>query len=218
VQDYTPPPDNGLALIYQDETLLVLDKPSGLLSVPGRGACKQDSLLTRTRKRFADAECVHRLDMETSGLMVMARGKPAQRALNRLFEQRRVRKHYIAMVEGRITPAAGEIDLPLICDWPNRPRQIVDHAAGKPSTTRFRVLQHDPQRNTSRVALQPVTGRSHQLRVHMHSLGHSILGDSLYAPAAVERQAPRLLLHASALAFKHPRSGRASHFFSRAPF
>jgi len=218
VQDYNPPADTGLALIYQDDSLLVLDKPSGLLSVPGRGPDKQDSLLTRARKRFVDAECVHRLDMETSGLMVMARGKAAQRALSGQFEQRQVGKQYIAMVQGRVAPASGEIHLPLICDWPNRPRQKVDPAGGKPSRTHFRVLRHDPRLNTSRVALQPLTGRSHQLRVHMQSLGHCILGDRLYAPADVAARAPRLLLHASALAFRHPRSGHASHFFSRTPF
>lgn len=218
MQDYNPPPDQGLAVIYQDEMLLVLDKPSGLLSVPGRGPGKQDSLLTRARQRFADAECVHRLDMETSGLMIMARGKDAQRVLNRLFEQRRISKHYTALVQGMVSPANGEIDLPLACDWPNRPRQKVDHSLGKPSATRYRVLRHDRQRDATRISLQPLTGRSHQLRVHMQSLGHSILGDRLYAPPAAAAQVPRLMLHASALAFRHPRSGRASHFFSRAPF
>lgn len=218
MQDYDPPADTGLALVYQDDSLLVLDKPSGLLSVPGRGADKQDSLLTRARKRFDDAECVHRLDMETSGLMVMARGKAAQRALSGQFERRENGKQYIAMVHGRVAPTSGEIHLPLICDWPNRPRQKVDTAGGKPSSTHFRVLHHDPLRNTTRVALQPLTGRTHQLRVHMQNLGHCILGDRLYAPADVAARAPRLLLHAGALAFMHPRSGHASHFFSRAPF
>jgi len=218
VQDYNPPPDHGLAVLYQDETLLVLDKPSGLLSVPGRGPGKQDSLLTRTRQRFADAECVHRLDMETSGLMIMARGKAAQRALNRQFEKREVGKRYTAVVQGMVAPAAGEIDLPLACDWPNRPRQVVDHRLGKPSATRYRVLRHDRHGNSTRVSLQPLTGRSHQLRVHMQSLGHSILGDRLYASPDGAAQAARLMLHASALAFRHPRSGRTRHFFSRAPF
>jgi tRNA pseudouridine32 synthase/23S rRNA pseudouridine746 synthase len=218
VQDYNPPPDSGLALIYQDDALLVLDKPSGLLSVPGRGTSKQDSLLTRTRKRFPRAECVHRLDMETSGLMVIALGKPVQRLLNRLFQQRQVRKHYVAVVDGRVDPPAGEIHLPLICDWPNRPRQKVDHAQGKPSTTHFHVLRHDPLNQTTRIALQPETGRSHQLRVHMQSLGHCILGDRLYASAQVGSKAPRLLLHASALAFSHPLNGRSSRFYSEAPF
>lgn len=218
MQDYNPPPDNGLSVIYQDDTLLVLDKPSGLLSVPGRGPGKQDSLLLRARARYADAECVHRLDMETSGLMLMARGKPAQRALSRLFEQRRVDKQYIALVEGRLTPAAGEIHLPLACDWPNRPRQMVDPLRGRPSSTHFRVLRHNSHDNTTRVCLQPVTGRSHQLRVHMQNLGHSILGDRLYAHPAAAARAPRLLLHASELAFRHPASGTHRRFYSPAPF
>jgi tRNA pseudouridine32 synthase/23S rRNA pseudouridine746 synthase len=202
-QQYAPPPDDGLVLVYQDDSLLVVDKPSGLLSVPGRGAERQDSLLTRARKRFPGAECVHRLDMDTSGLMVIALGKPVQRLLNRLFEQRRVHKHYVALVDGRVDPPKGEICLPLSCDWPNRPRQIIDPAGGKPSTTHFRVLGHDRLNRTSRVALQPETGRSHQLRVHMQALGHSILGDRLYA---------------SALAFTHPVNGQPTGFYSQAPF
>ncbi len=218
MQDYNPPPDSGLALIYQDDSLLVLDKPSGLLSVSGRGSHKQDSLLTRTRKRFPQAECVHRLDMETSGLMVVALGTPVQRALNRLFQRRQVRKRYVAVVDGRVDPPTGEIHLPLICDWPNRPRQKIDYAKGKPCTTRFRVLHHDPLNHTTRVALQPETGRSHQLRVHMQSLGHCILGDRLYAPPQVSSKAPRLLLHASVLAFSHPSSGQTTSFYSQAPF
>ncbi len=218
MQPYDPPPDNGLAVIYQDRSLLVLDKPCGLLSVPGRGPRKQDSLLRRAQQRFADAQCVHRLDMETSGLMVLARGKTAQRALNRLFAQRQVKKQYIALVCGRLTTQEGEIHLPLICDWPNRPRQKVDQARGKPSSTRYQVLHHDPRRDTTRLALQPVTGRSHQLRVHLQSLGHSILGDRLYAPGGAGALAPRLLLHASALTFRHPENGRLSHFHSHAPF
>ncbi len=218
MQDYNPPPDDGLAVIYHDQALLVLDKPSGLLSVPGRGDHKQDSLLTRARRHFPDVECVHRLDMDTSGLMLLARGKAMQRLLNGLFARRGVHKHYVAQVAGRLTQAFGEVDLPLACDWPNRPRQRVDRLAGKPSRTRYRVLSHDPAGNTTRVALQPVTGRSHQLRVHMQSLGHSILGDRLYAPADTGPGASRLLLHACALAFRHPVHERPSHFISRAPF
>lgn len=218
VQDYLPPPDTGLDVIYEDDTLLVIDKPSGLLSVPGRGPDKQDSLLLRVRARYADAECVHRLDMETSGLMLLARGKSAQRALGRLFEQRRIAKGYIALVDGRLMQSAGEIHLPLICDWPNRPRQKVDHRHGKPSSTRFHVLRHERRRDATRVSLQPLTGRSHQLRVHMQSLGHSILGDSLYAPPPAAGRAARLLLHASELAFRHPANGTHRHFCSPAPF
>jgi tRNA pseudouridine32 synthase/23S rRNA pseudouridine746 synthase len=218
VQPYRPPPDTGLALVYQDDDLLVVEKPSGLLSVPGRGTEKQDSLLTRARKRFPHAECVHRLDLETSGLMVFALGKPGQTALNRLFRQRRICKNYIAVVDGRVAAGGGEIQLPLICDWPNRPRQKVDYLRGKSSTTRYRVLEHDTRRDTTRVALQPETGRSHQLRVHMQWLGHSILGDQLYAAPEPRDRATRLLLHASALSLPHPVDGRSRHFYSRVPF
>jgi tRNA pseudouridine32 synthase/23S rRNA pseudouridine746 synthase len=215
---YNPPPDTGLDLIHQDKALLVLNKPSGLLSVPGRGADKQDSLLTRVRKHFADAECVHRLDMETSGLMLLARGKQAQRALSLLFQQRQVHKQYVAIVDGKVEPDNGEIHLPLICDWPNRPRQKIDYAHGKASLTHFSVLSHDARQHTTRVALRPATGRSHQLRVHMQSLGHSILGDRLYATPGARDRAPRLLLHASELAFCHPLTGQQNHFHSHVPF
>jgi tRNA pseudouridine32 synthase/23S rRNA pseudouridine746 synthase len=218
VTHYNPPTDTGLELIHQDRSLLVLNKPSGLLSVPGRGEDKQDSLLTRARKRFADAECVHRLDMETSGLMILARGKQAQRMLNCLFQQRRVHKQYEAVVAGKLDSRDGTINLPLICDWPNRPRQKVDHSHGKPSITHFRVLGHDKQRDATRVVLYPETGRSHQLRIHMQSLGHSILGDRLYAARVSADSAPRLLLHASALVFCHPVTKQQTRFYSHAPF
>ena len=218
MQPYNPPPDTGLALIYQDDALLVLDKPSGLLSVPGRGADKQDSLLTRARQRFAHAECVHRLDMETSGLMLFALGKRVQRMLNGLFQQRRIGKHYIAVVDGRVALPVGEIHLPLVCDWPNRPRQKVDHALGKPSTTRFRVLGHDTCNDTTRVALRPETGRSHQLRVHMLAIGHAILGDQLYASVSAQKKSSRLLLHASVMTFHHPVTGDEINLQSAVPF
>lgn len=218
MQPYRPPPDTGLTLVYQDDDLLVVEKPSGLLSVPGRGPEKQDALLTRARRRFPQVECVHRLDMETSGLMVLALGKQAQKALNELFRQCLVYKDYIAVVDGRIGTGSGEIRLPLICDWPNRPRQKVDYLLGKPSTTRYRVLEQSTQRDTTRVALQPETGRSHQLRVHMQWLGHSILGDPLYAAPGPRDRASRLLLHASKLSFPHPADGRPRQFYSRAPF
>jgi len=215
---YCPPADNGLDVIYADEALLVVDKPSGLLSVPGRGADKQDSLLSRARQHWPEAECVHRLDMETSGVMVMALGKPSQRALNRLFQQRRVKKVYIAIVDGNVDSQGGEIDLPLICDWPNRPRQKVDFKSGKPSQTRFSVLRYNHRDNSTRLALQPATGRSHQLRVHLQALGHCILGDSLYASPHARDKASRLLLHAAEISFEHPLNGRHSHFSARMPF
>ncbi len=218
MSQYCPPPDNGLDVIYEDEALLVVDKPSGLLSVPGRGADKQDSLLSRARRHWPEAECVHRLDMETSGVMVLAIGKPAQRVMNKLFRQRRVNKDYVAIVDGRIDTENGEIDLPLICDWPNRPRQKVDFESGKPSRTHFSVLAHNPEANTTRLALQPATGRSHQLRVHMQALGHCILGDSLYASEHARNKASRLMLHASEISFEHPLNGGRSHFSARIPF
>ncbi len=210
-----------MKLLYVDDTLLVADKPSGLLAVPGRGADKQDSLAARVQARYPDALIVHRLDMATSGLMVMARGQAAQRALSRAFAAREVRKRYLAVVSGRLQAPHddwGRIDLPLICDWPNRPRQIVDHANGKPSVTRWRVLEHDEAGSCTRVELEPVTGRSHQLRVHLSELGHPILGDPLYAPPDAQAMAPRLLLHARSLGFAHPLTGEQLRFEIPAPF
>lgn len=201
---YQPPANTGLDICYQDEHLLVVNKPSGLLSVPGRGEDKQDCLISRVQQEFANALVVHRLDMSTSGLMVMALGKPMQAAISRLFEQRAVKKHYIALAEGRFQASFGEVDLPLITDWPNRPRQKVDYIDGKPSQTFYQVLDDDQNASVSRVKLTPITGRSHQLRVHMAALGHPLLGDELYAPAAVCALLPRLALHAASLAFVHP--------------
>lgn len=206
---------------YLDEALLVLDKPAGLLSVPGRGADKQDCLAARVQARYPDALVVHRLDMDTSGLMLMAHGTAAQRALSKAFAARAVRKRYIAVVAGTLSPPQdewGTIDLPLICDWPNRPRQVVDFANGKPSLTRWRVLAHDEAGVSTRVELEPVTGRSHQLRVHLAALGHPILGDPLYAPPQACAQAGRLLLHAWHLRIPHPLGGRELAFERPAPF
>jgi tRNA pseudouridine32 synthase/23S rRNA pseudouridine746 synthase len=208
-----------MELLYADDTLLVLDKPSGLLAVPGRGADKQDCLSARVQAGYPDALIVHRLDMATSGLMVMARGPAAQRALSMAFAARAVTKRYVAVVAGRLEPPAeawGVIDLPIIADWPNRPLRIVDHQAGKPSVTRWRVLENDGTR--TRVELEPVTGRSHQLRVHLRELGHPILGDALYAPPEVQALSARLLLHAWSLRFVHPLTGEALAFESAAPF
>ena len=204
---YAPPPDDGLTVHYADADLLVVDKPSGLLSVPGRGPGMDDNLASRVQARFPGALTVHRLDMDTSGLLVMARNPEVHRALGRLFELRQVDKEYIAVVAGRVAASERSIDLPLIADWPNRPRQMVDFARGKPALTRLLVLSYDAASDTTRVRLLPETGRSHQLRVHLLAIGHPILGDDLYAPPAILAQAPRLLLHASALAFQHPVSG-----------
>lgn len=215
---YVAPPDEGLEYLHADAALLVVDKPSGLLSVPGRGPGKDDCLVARVQADYPDALTVHRLDMETSGLMVLARGKEMHRRLSILFQERQVEKRYVAVVDGRLAPERGEIDLPLITDWPNRPLQKVDFAIGKPSLTRYRVLAHDAADDTTRVELTPETGRSHQLRVHLMSLGHAILGDSLYACPTARAKAARLLLHADALAFAHPESGRPLSFERAAPF
>lgn len=200
-------------LIHLDEALLVADKPAGLLAVPGRGEDKQDCLSSRIQKEFPDALIVHRLDMATSGLMLFARGAEIQRKLSLLFQDRLVSKRYVAVVAGRMEQEAGEVNLPLICDWPNRPLQKVDHDLGKPSLTRYHMLSHD--NDTTRVELEPVTGRTHQLRIHMAAIGHPILGDVFYGDAA---SAPRLLLHACSLSFIHPLSGEPLSLTSEAPF
>ncbi len=216
-----------IQLLYADDTLLVVDKPSGLLAVPGRGADKQDCLSARIQARYPDALIVHRLDMATSGLMVMARGPAVQRMLSMAFAARAVTKRYVALVAGRLEVPSdgggvpedwGTIDLPIIVDWPNRPRRIVDHQSGKPSLTRWRVLGYDATGLNTRVELEPVTGRSHQLRVHLRALGHPILGDALYAPPDVQALSGRLLLHAQSLRFMHPLTGEALAFESAAPF
>ncbi len=209
---------NTLDILFSDDTLVVSNKPSGLLSVPGRGPDKQDCMVARVQARFSDALTVHRLDMETSGILLFARGAAMQRALSVAFQERQTEKRYVALVDGELAQPEGEIDLPLIADWPNRPRQMVDYTLGKASLTRYRVEHVDPLRKFSRVALAPVTGRSHQLRVHLMSIGHAILGDALYASEAVRARAPRLMLHACKLEFRHPLSAEWLSFESPAPF
>ena len=209
----------GVAIIYQDDTLLVVNKPSGLLSVPGRGEDKQDCLSRRVQAEFADALVVHRLDMATSGLLLMARGVDAHRALSAAFERRLVHKRYTAVVAG-LLPVDEDwqcIDLPILVDWPRRPLRTI-HAQGQASQTRWRCVAHDPHTQTSRLELEPLTGRSHQLRVHLQALGHPILGDTLYAPPAVQTMAPRLLLHACALGLAHPANGAHLHWDCPADF
>lgn len=214
---YAPPA--GLPqILFMDEALLVIDKPAGLLSVPGRGPGHSDSLASRIQAEYPDARIVHRLDMATSGLLVMARGHEMERRLSIAFQQRQVDKCYLAVVAGRPQPERGEISLPLITDWPNRPRQKVDLETGKPSLTTYAVIEHDHTTHTSRVELYPQTGRSHQLRVHMMAIGHPILGDDLYAGPASRAAAPRLLLHATRLDLAHPGNGRQMTFASPAPF
>lgn len=206
-----------LDFVYQDDFLLVVNKPAELLAVPGRGPDKSDSLTTRVQKEYPDALSVHRLDMSTSGLLILARGKEMHRRLSRSFRDHGVRKCYIAMIAGQIAAAEGAVDLPLGPDWPNRPRQKVDIAAGKSSLTRFRLLSYDAASGASRVALEPVTGRTHQLRVHMAAIGHPILGDRLYGDQTGSA-APRLMLHARMLSFIHPFSSEPLTLTSAAPF
>jgi len=203
-------------ILFADDYMVVADKPSGLLSVPGRGPDKQDCLVTRVQVEFPDALTVHRLDMATSGLIVLARGVEAHRKLSLAFSERQVEKRYIAVVAGAVAAEQGEVDLPLITDWPNRPRQMIDHTIGKPSLTRYRVVSRQPGR--TRMALEPVTGRSHQLRVHMMALGHPILGDIFYASPEVAALSDRLLLHAEQLTLPHPETGLKMTFASPAPF
>jgi tRNA pseudouridine32 synthase/23S rRNA pseudouridine746 synthase len=204
--------------LHVDAQCLVALKPSGLLSVPGLGPNGHECLAARVQAEHADALVVHRLDMATSGLMLFARGAMAQRVLGAAFAARAVHKRYVAVVHGRVAAPQGEIDLPLLADWPNRPKQKVDRTAGKPSLTRYRALDHDAARDATRLELEPVTGRAHQLRVHLLAIGHPILGDALYAPADVCAQAERLLLHASALRFSHPTTGEPISIESAAPF
>lgn len=198
--------------VYEDADLLVLQKPSGLLCVPGRGPDKQDCLSARAQQRWPGALIVHRLDQATSGLVLMARHIDAQRRLSHAFAERQVHKRYQAVVQGLMGTATEdkpwrEIDLPIAADWERRPLRVIDPAAGKPSLTRWRTLIQDPATRTTRVELEPVTGRTHQLRVHLAAVGHAILGDALYADATTQAQSPRLLLHACHLAFTHPATG-----------
>lgn len=208
--------DPGFALLYIDDALLVVDKPAGLLAVPGRGLAGVDNLVTRVQQVHPEACTVHRLDMATSGLMLLARGPDMQRALSRSFEQRAVHKRYEAVVHGLVADDAGCIDAPLAADWPSRPRQKVDRESGKPSLTRWQVLGRDAVGQRTRLRLEPVTGRTHQLRVHLLSLGHTIVGDGLYGTDATP--ASRLLLHACALRFRHPVHGSDCDFTSATPF
>ncbi|WDE12379.1 bifunctional tRNA pseudouridine(32) synthase/23S rRNA pseudouridine(746) synthase RluA [Thalassomonas haliotis] len=213
---YQPPMKPYLDIVYQDNDIVVLNKGSGLLSVPGRLAEHQDCLQNRVCKVLPSATIVHRLDMATSGLILMALNKPAHVAISRQFEQRQTQKSYLARVYGKVKEPSGEVDLPLICDWPNRPKQKVDHEHGKKSLTRYQVLSY--QDNSTLVELIPVTGRSHQLRVHMLALGHPILGDRLYAHDKALTISPRLQLHARMLTVKHPVTGENLTFTREAPF
>ena len=207
-------PGPTVNVLHVDDAMIVADKPAGMLAVPGRGEAGRDNLAARVQALFADALVVHRLDMSTSGLMLFARGTAVQRRLCRAFADGEVAKQYVAVVEGRLLDDHGVIDTPLAADWPNRPRQVVDHERGKASLTHWRVLERGE--DSTRLLLEPVTGRTHQLRVHLQWIGHPIRGDALYAPAPL--RAERLLLHATRLSLTHPQTGAACQFASAPAF
>jgi tRNA pseudouridine32 synthase / 23S rRNA pseudouridine746 synthase len=220
----------NISVLYEDSHLLIVDKPAGLLTVPGRGPDKQDCLINRivghaTIKKHAEklhkywetARIIHRLDMGTSGILILALTHSTQAAMGKLFAERQINKSYIAVVEGK-TEVASTIELPLICDWDNRPKQKVDHEHGKYAKTDLTLINYCEKNHTSRVALTPLTGRSHQLRVHMLAIGHPILGDFFYAPESVKNKSARLLLHSHTIAFTHPITQEKIHIQSPAPF
>ncbi|MBS0346645.1 MAG: RNA pseudouridine synthase [Proteobacteria bacterium] len=212
------PPSGAPRVVFRDDSLLVLDKPAGLLTVPGRGAEHADCLASRVQADYPDARIVHRLDMATSGLVVMALGREMERRLSIAFQQRLVGKRYVAVVAGALEKCTGVVDFPLVVDWPNRPRQKIDWVSGKAALTRYEALSYDAESDSTRVELCPVTGRSHQLRVHMMAIGHPILGDDLYANVEIRSAARRLLLHAADLTLPHPLSGSLLSLSSELPF
>jgi tRNA pseudouridine32 synthase/23S rRNA pseudouridine746 synthase len=214
-EDTYTPPDTPLEVLHADHEILVVNKPSGLLSVPGKGEHLADCLIARVQQAFPTALLVHRLDRDTSGVMIFALTPHAQRHLGLQFEKRQTKKVYLARVWGEMAEKTGTVDLPLIVDWPNRPRQKVDHAEGRPAVTDWRVVRVEG--GTTRVRLYPHTGRSHQLRVHMAEIGHPILGDPFYAEGPA-RDAPRLMLHSESLRIRHPDGGAGMSFSAKAPF
>lgn len=213
--DYRPP-EGALDVLHEDAELVFVDKPSGLLSVPGKPETHRDCVEHRVREAFPGIRLIHRLDLETSGVMVFARSHAAQKHVNRQFERREVEKVYVARVAGRVAECAGMIDLPLIADWPRRPMQKVCFETGKPARTRWGVLEREDA--ATRLELHPETGRSHQLRVHLSEIGHPILGDPFYAPEELWRVAPRLQLHAVSLALCHPETGKELKITAHCPF
>jgi len=217
---YDPPREPWLNIVHMDDEILALDKPSGLLSVPGKGEELADCAQSRVRERFPRANNAHRLDMDTSGLLLFGLNPKAHRYLSIGFERRLTRKLYVALVYGWMEQEEGEISLPLICDWPNRPRQMVDHERGRSSLTRWRLAERLEWQGeeVSRLELAPLTGRSHQLRVHLAAIGHPILGDGFYAHERARCLASRLMLHAQYLSFRHPRHGRHTRLASPPPF
>ncbi|MBS99796.1 MAG: RNA pseudouridine synthase [Oceanospirillaceae bacterium] len=206
----------NVELLYSDNEIVVVNKPANLLSVPGKGPDKQDCLWRRVQERFPTARIVHRLDYATSGILVLALNASSHRQLSLQFQARETGKRYQAIVTGLPDQLTGEIDLPLRCDWDNRPLQMVDHEQGKPALTRWEVIEQNAL--GTRLLLTPITGRSHQLRVHLLAIGHPIVGDGFYAPPEVRALSPRLLLHAELLQLKHPTTGEMLEFHSSCPF
>lgn len=202
---YKPPTEPWLTVLFEDNDIIVVNKPCGLLSVSGKAPEHKDSIMTRIQEKYPQAESVHRLDMSTSGIMIVALNKNAERELKRQFREREPQKQYIARVWGHVIPDEGDIDFPLICDWPNRPKQKVCYVHGKPALTHYQVLKRDAD-FTTRVKLTPITGRSHQLRVHLLSIGHPILGDKFYAHTDAFNMVNRLQLHATYLKITHPKT------------
>ncbi len=215
MSDVYAPPQDPLVILHEDHEVLLVDKPSGLLSVPGKGEHLSDCLIARVQAVFPTALLVHRLDRDTSGVMIFALTPHAQRHLGLQFEKRQTKKTYVARVWGEMADKTGTVDLPLIVDWPNRPKQMVDHENGKQAVTDWRVVR--AKNGETRIRLMPKTGRSHQLRVHMLAIGHPILGDPFYATGPA-RQHPRLMLHSETLQFRHPDGGQGMRITAKAPF
>ena len=211
------PPQEDLVIVYEDDDLVVIEKPAGLLSVPGRLPEHQDSAYLRVLAQFPQAKITHRLDMATSGILMFAKHRDAEVAVSKMFQARTVDKHYIALVQGQLD-AEGSVEVPLITDWENRPRQIVHFELGKPAKTLYQALSYDTETDITRVLLTPITGRSHQLRVHMQYIGHPITGDKLYHPEPTRSPLKRMALHASFLAFQQPLSGQSVAIHGRVPF
>lgn len=215
--EYNPPQEPYLDILYRDDHICVVNKPSGLLSVPGNKPEYADSAMNRVKAKIGFCEPAHRLDMATSGILLFALSKAADKELKRQFREREPQKHYIARLWGHLEKEAGSVNLPLICDWENRPRQRIDFVDGKKAITHFEVLERNAD-NTTLVKLTPITGRSHQLRLHMFALGHPILGDKFYAPPQAKAMAQRLCLHAEQLTIRHPISGETMCFLAPASF
>lgn len=209
--EYNPPQEPWLDLVYRDDYIAVVNKPSGLLSVPGNQPQYYDSAMSRVKEKYGFCEPAHRLDMATSGILLFALSKAADRELKRQFREREPKKYYQALVWGHVEQDHGVVELPLICDWENRPRQKICFERGKRAVTFYDVLQRYPN-NTTRIKLTPITGRSHQLRLHMLALGHPILGDKFYAHPQAKALSPRLCLHAESLQIQHPITGETMEF------